>query len=284
MTPLFDKVVIIGVGQIGASIGLNLVGRRTAREVIGVGRSAANLRQAVKTRAIHKAVEARRIAPLLAGLGLDDLVILATPVTGIVEYLTRITRKPLVIDVGSTKGTIVKAARARRIRFVGCHPIAGTEKGGAAAGDRNLFRGRICVVTPVSGGSARDVKKIRSLWTGLGAKVVAMEARRHDRLFAAVSHLPHVAAYALTAAVGRTIRFPRDSQFIFSGLKGTTRIAASPSDMWRDIFLDNRSYLLSGINRLLRELHHLRSLMVRGQGGALLRYLEKAGKLRRGFP
>ena len=275
----FNKAVIIGVGQIGASLGLNLTGRRMAREVIGIGRNPKNLREAIRTGAIHRVGNVGE----LSLLGKNDLVILATPVRAIVDYFKKLSNKPLVIDVGSTKGGIVREGKRRSLLFIGCHPIAGTEKAGASAGDKNVFRGNLCIVTPTKASNS-DVRKIEAFWKSLGAKVVVMEVHRHDQIFAAVSHLPHAAAFGLMTAVARLVRFPRDAQFIFSSLKGMTRIAASPAEMWCDIFLENRNSILVGLGHFLLELKRLKTLIAAGESRPLLRYIEKARKIRLGFP
>lgn len=278
MSPLFNKVVLIGVGQIGSSIGLNLIKRRLAREVIGVGRSVKNLKEAVHLRAIHR----YRIGPP-SDLSKDDLVILATPVRAIVQTLKTLSTKPLVIDVGSTKLSIIREASRRRLRFVGSHPIAGTERGGARAADSDLFRGKKCILTPTPFSSPGDRKKIESLWRGLGSEVVWMDAKRHDRLLAAVSHLPHAVAYSLVAAVDRLISIPRETKFALGGLKDTTRIAQSPPEMWHDIFLENKENVLLCLKRFKAELARLESFIRRDDSPRLMAQLKRSQAIRNKF-
>lgn len=283
MPPLFNRVIIIGVGLIGSSIGMNLVRKRLAREVVGVGRNPANLREAIRRRAIHRFVRAQQRAPLLENLSEDDLVILAVPVKEIIRHLGLLTRKPLVMDVGSTKRSIVRAATRRKIRFVGSHPIAGTEKKGAAAGEIDLFRERICLLTPTPYCRPGDLVRLRRLWRALGAQVALMEAGRHDRLLAAVSHLPHAAAYSLVQTVSHLASVPEEVRFALGGLKGTTRIAASPPEMWNDIFLENRDFLLRALDRYRRDLGRLRSFIQKRNSRALYRFLREAQKVRLKF-
>lgn len=276
--PLFQKVVIIGVGQIGASIGMNLVKRGIVREVIGVGRSVKNLKEAVRLRAIH-----RYLIAIPSGLSQDDLVILATPVQSIVGYLKNLPREPLVIDVGSTKASVVKEATQHRLRFVGCHPIAGTERGGAGAADINLFRSRRCLLTPTPSSNRGDRKRIEQLWKRLGSEVVWVDAEKHDRLLAAVSHLPHIVAYSLVAAVARLISIPKDSKFALGGLKDTTRIAQSPPEMWHDIFLENKKNILLCLKRFRSELAKLESFIRRNDSPRLMAQLKKSQVIRSKF-
>lgn len=279
MPPLFNKVVIVGVGLIGSSIGMNLVQKGLAREVIGAGRDTGNLRIAVRRRAIH-----RSCPPLPKGgwgdLSKDDLVILATPVRSIIRYISLLPKEVLVTDVGSTKGSILREAVKRKIRFVGSHPIAGTERGGAAAGEIDLFRGKLCLLTPASSCRSSDLAKIKTLWNRIGSRTILMEGGRHDRLLAGLSHLPHAAAFALMESVSHLVSWPKEARLALGGLKDMTRIAASPPEIWRDIFLENRKFILSALKRYLKDLSHLRSLVARGNAPGLIRLLRRAQKMR----
>lgn len=279
----FNRVLIVGVGLIGSSIGMNLMRQKLAREVIGVGRHEANLKEAVRRRAIHRCVLAGRLRDLLNSLVEEDLVILAVPVRDILNYLDRLSAgkgRPLVIDVGSAKTSIIRRAVQNRIRFIGCHPIAGTEKSGAAAGEVGLFEKRLCLVTPLRSTALEDLKKIRLLWNRLGSRVELMEAGRHDRLLAALSHLPHAAAYSLMGAVAGLVS-PSDAvKFAFGGLKDTTRIAASSPEMWKDILIENSGFVLPVLKRYQGELRKLQSSITGKDSKGLLRYLKKAREVR----
>ena len=277
---MYNKVVLIGVGLIGSSIGMNLVKKRLAREVIGVGRDPRNLREAVRRRAIHRFVGARFIPPLLANLTEKDLVILAGPVKSIIRYLKILPRRPLVTDVGSTKRSIVRAATERRIRFVGSHPIAGTERSGAEAGEIGLFQGRRCIVTPAASARKKDLQKIRLLWKKMGSETILMSPKTHDRLLAAVSHLPHAVAYTLVKTAAGLIPIRALERFSLGGFKDTTRIAASSPLMWRDIFLENRRPVLKAIDRYLLELGRLRSTISDRNSQKLLRILKNPQRIR----
>lgn len=279
---MFNKVIIIGVGQIGASIGMNLVARRLAKEVVGVGRHPKNLREAMRRKAIHRVGTIRTEGATRRG-ELSDLIILATPVRTIRDLLKKMPKGSLIIDVGSTKSSIVKEARSHGLRFIGCHPIAGTERGGVQAGSKELFRGRMCVVTPSRGSSKKDLKGVLDLWTRLGSKVVLMSPEQHDRLFATTSHLPHISAYSLALAAAKLIPLSKNRRFLFTSLKDATRVAASPPEMWRDIFLENRPFVLAAIDRYVGEIRKLRSHLARKDAAALFRMLSDAQKIRLGF-
>lgn len=276
-SPLFPKVVIVGTGLIGSSIGLDLVSGRLCREVIGVGRDPKNLRVAVRRRAIHRFVSNRQALSLFQSLNEDDLIVLAAPVAAIRDYLklfARVRVKALILDVGSTKASIVAEARRHRLRFIGCHPIAGTEKAGAEAGQKGLFRGRLCLITPHQSSSS-DLHKISRFWRVLGAKVIPMSPQRHDQIFSIVSHLPHAIAYSLAGAVGRMLK-GADLRFAFSSLRGMTRIASSSPEMWRDIFLENRKQVLHAIQEFQKEVEKLKKILIKADSAALLNFLSKA--------
>jgi len=272
---VFRKAVIIGVGQIGASVGMNLVGHRLAREVSGIGRAPGNLRIALRKRSIH------RVGSMadLTQLGSDDLIVLSTPVRTLRELMRKIPDGPLVIDVGSTKATIVEESVKRGLRFIGCHPIAGNEIPGARGAEKSLFRDRVCVVTPSRGASSKDLQTVKRLWSRMGAKVVMMSAPTHDRLLALFSHLPHVLAYTLMSFADLSL-VPR---VMFKGLgsfRSATRVAASSPEMWRDIFLENRGAVLTALDDWLASIRKLRRLIARRDAGGLFNFLSAAQKKR----
>lgn len=286
---MFRKAIIIGVGQIGASMGMNLVARKLAGEVIGAGRDSRNLTEAVERRAIHRFVRVgapghsaavpKRDVPLLRDLGSKDLVLLAAPVRTIRELLKQMPNGPLIIDVGSTKAAIVDEASRRGLRFVGCHPIAGNEIPGARGADKDLFRGKVCVVTPSRGMSSNDLQQVKRLWSRMGAKVVMMPAPQHDRLLAVFSHLPHVLAYTLMGFADIT-SVPRA---LFEGLgsfRSATRVAASSPEMWRDIFLENRDAVLASLDDWLESIRKVRRLIARRDATGLFNFLSAAQKKR----
>lgn len=269
---LFERMVIAGVGLIGGSLGLAARGRSLVGEVVGYGRGEENLETALARGAVDRysrcAAEAARDA---------DLLVLAVPVRStraVAEQLVpHAARDVVVIDVGSVKGEVVAALEGLMTppaAFVGCHPIAGTELSGAANAVSDLFEGQLCVLTPTANTDARALERVRSLWEGVGMRVESMPAGEHDRLLALVSHLPHLVAYALVGAIEAERVGARDS-FAYSGggLRDTTRIAASPAEMWRDIFLHNRAEVLPAIDRFVAALARLREGIEREDASGL---------------
>jgi prephenate dehydrogenase len=184
----------------------------------------------------------------------------------------------VVTDVGSTKRGIVAAAgrlaAARpEVHFVGSHPMAGSERSGYAVARGDLFAGATVVVTPTESSDAHAVKGVGEFWAALGARVVTLDPDTHDRAVAAISHLPHVVAWALVDAVAR---FEPDALSIAArGFKDTTRIAAADPDVWREILLGNREAVQGSLATFRRALDDLDALMASGDGGALTAFLAR---------
>ena len=247
----FEKVAIVGVGLIGGSFSLGLKEKKCCGQVVGAGRGAANLALALERGVID--ATATSAADAVRGA---DLVLIAAPVAQFETIFLAIgpVLKPecLVMDAGSTKRDVVAAARrglgGKIAQFVPAHPIAGAEKSGAAAADASLFRGRRLVLTPLKENEAKDVETISNLWTALGARVSRMTPEEHDGVFAAVSHLPHLLAYALVNDISARTDAAQLFGYAAGGFRDFTRIASSHPEMWRDICMANR-------DRLLLELH-----------------------------
>ena len=269
----FNQVTIIGLGLIGGSLGMALRRHRVARHVTGVSRSASNLRRAKRRGAIDQGTTDLRRAVEGA-----DVVVIATPVDTIVSYAKRCARSmpagSVLTDVGSTKASIVHAlerALPSRVAFVGGHPIAGSEQRGIGAAQARLFDGSLCIVTPTAGTPRRALRTITRLWTPLVEQVVTMRPREHDRLLAGTSHLPHLVASCLVHAVKTTSRAHTPRSFL-----EMTRIATSHPELWDDIFLTNRTALLSAMDHFSRRWRALRRHLARGDRAALLRWLRTA--------
>ena len=267
-----DKLVVVGVGLIGGSFALALKEAWAVGRVVGVGRSAANLSRALDLKIIDApgAFDA-------ATFGDADLVLLAVPVGQMRQVMRSIAPvlgdKTVVTDAGSTKADVVDLAR-RELRgslprFVPGHPIAGTEKSGAEAAFAGLYRGRRVVLTPLEGSRPGALSLVRAAWIACGAEVFELQPEEHDAVLAAVSHLPHVLAYALVDQVARH----KDAKQLFAyaagGFRDFTRIASSHPEMWRDICLANRKALIAELDRYEGELEHVRSMLELGDGKAL---------------
>ncbi len=278
----FQQVAIIGVGLIGGSLGLILRQHRLAGQVVGVGRRIENLKTAVELGAID-----RYVAEAKEGVADADLVILATPVDTYERHLKNWAGclKPgtIVSDVGSVKGPLVEQAERAMpasVHFVGAHPIAGKEKTGVAAASETLFKGARCILTPTDRTDPHALDRVRQLWQATGAMVLTMDPYVHDQILGAVSHLPHVAAFALMNALSelRDQRLPALDLAAHSGggLRDTTRIAASSPEMWRDIFLWNRDNVVEAIEAYERALTRMKGLIRAGDGPGIEQQLEQA--------
>ncbi|HEX6531152.1 MAG TPA: prephenate dehydrogenase/arogenate dehydrogenase family protein [Nitrospira sp.] len=285
----FNQAVIIGVGLIGGSLGMILRRKQLASNVVGVGRRIENLKTAVSVGAIDRYVVDPREAVKDA-----DLVILATPVDTyerhLKEWASCLRPGAIVTDVGSVKGDLVVRSERqipRGVHFVGAHPIAGKEKTGAAAGSEDLFSGRRCILTPTQQTDPQALERVQALWQEAGAVVLTMDPQLHDKILGAVSHLPHVAAFALMNALVdiRSELPPLDlAGHSGGGLRDTTRIAASSPEMWRDIFLWNRENVVACICAYERSLGELRKLIQTGDAAGIEKMLERAKVERDKFP
>jgi prephenate dehydrogenase len=238
---MFNKVVIIGTGLIGGSLGLALRKQRLAGQVIGLSRHLKNAKLAKQIGAIDS------IGSSLEVVADADLVILATPIDTIINLASKIVNKLkkgcIVIDVGSTKESIVSRLTALIPNFLGCHPLVGSEKKGIANLQDNIFRGSICILTPTLKTNHCALNKIKLFWNKLGANIVVLSPKKHDQVLAFTSHLPHAVAFSLIATI------PEEFLNISSGgLKDTTRISGSDELLWSQIFLNNRKNLLIAIS------------------------------------
>ncbi|HSA62599.1 MAG TPA: prephenate dehydrogenase/arogenate dehydrogenase family protein [Nitrospiraceae bacterium] len=278
----FKQVAIIGVGLIGGSLGMILRRKALADHVVGIGRRIENLKAAVELGAID-----RYVADPKESVREADLVILATPVDTYERHLKEwahcLAPGAIVSDVGSVKGTLVEkseAAMPAGVHFVGAHPIAGKEKTGVAAGSDQLFKGARCILTPTKKTNPEALERVKQLWEETGAILLTMDPHVHDQILGAVSHLPHVAAFALMNALAdlRDHQVPSLDLAGHSGggLRDTTRIAASSPEMWRDIFLWNRDNVVSFIDGYERALEELKQLIKAGDAPGIEKALERA--------
>ncbi|MFL6581354.1 MAG: prephenate dehydrogenase [Burkholderiales bacterium] len=259
-----DKLVVIGVGLIGGSVAAALRRADSVRRIVGVGRGLANIQRALDLRIIDEASNDIAVAVRDA-----DIVLLAVPVQQNESILAQLAGSlsvhTLVTDAGSTKLNYVAAVRrlmAPHLRLViPAHPIAGAELTGVDAAHSELFVNRNVVITPLPENDPAAVDRTESLWRTCGARVTRMSPDHHDRVFSAVSHLPHMLAYALVHMI--TTR--PDAQELFSfaagGFRDFTRIASSSPEMWRDIAQANRDALLTDLASYQKQLARLSELI-----------------------
>jgi prephenate dehydrogenase len=279
---LFKQMTIVGVGLIGGSLGMICKQQGLVGTVIGAGRRVETLKKAVARKAIDR--YSTDLADAAAG---SDLLVLATPVDSFEAALTtcapRLAPGAVITDVGSVKGPLVahmEALAPAGARVVGAHPIAGKEKTGVDAASLDLYRDALCILTPTPQTDPAALRLIRRLWEATGARTTEMDPDLHDRVLGAISHLPHLAAFALVNAIA----FIQETQtpgfdlqrYSGGGYKDTTRIAASSPEMWRDICLWNRDNLVRQLDLYQVRLDRLKALITAGDGEGLVREFASA--------
>lgn len=269
---MFKKIAIFGVGLIGGSFALALKKAGNAALVVGMDRSPAALKRAQQLGIIDQ------IGLSIADAIRDaDLVLIAAPVAQTASILVAIQphlqTTTIVTDAGSTKSDVVAAARTalgdKIAQFIPGHPIAGRETNGPDAAIDDLFVGKKVVLTPLPENLAKDVERVAQAWADCGAIIHTLTPQDHDCVFAAVSHLPHLLAYAL---VDNIVKKPQSDllfQYAASGFRDFTRIAGSSPEMWRDITLANQPMLLGMLDSYLAQLNRIRDLLASGDGDAI---------------
>ncbi|MBN2644117.1 MAG: prephenate dehydrogenase/arogenate dehydrogenase family protein [Desulfuromonadaceae bacterium] len=248
-----SRLCVIGVGLIGGSLALALKRSGCVGRVIGWDADGDNLMRAKQLGIVDEVAGSCRDAVADA-----DVVVLAVPVRRMAEVAASVLpvmkSTAILTDTGSVKGTVVEAieplAEAARRWFVAGHPISGTEKSGAEAAFAELYRSKRCILTPTQGTNPQALEVITRLWQMAGSDVVLMDVVKHDRILAAISHLPHMIAYALVNSVSSYDQYPENIlEYSAGGFRDFTRIASSDPVMWRDIALDNRDALLEMIEQ-----------------------------------
>ncbi len=275
--PLFRRMTVVGVGLIGGSLGLAAKQAGAVGEVVGVGRQPASLAVA-----LDRGLVDRVTCDLATGVQDAELVVLALPVAALVAALPEIAihanPECVITDVGSVKEPILAAGDQAFPdgRFVAGHPIAGKELSGPAAAHADLFRGANWILTPSARTQPQAQGRVARLCQAVGARVVPLEAGWHDEVFATVSHLPHLVAYALLNAVLATERGDERVRFSAGGLRDYTRVAGSDPVMWRDIFVMNRKPLLKVLATYQEQIAQLAAAIQAADGEAILARLRQA--------
>ncbi|MDP2878531.1 MAG: prephenate dehydrogenase/arogenate dehydrogenase family protein [Sulfuricella sp.] len=278
-----NKLVIFGVGLIGGSFALALREAGVVREIVGVGRTAGNLAEALRLGVIDRAA-----VDVASAVQDADMVLLAMPVGQMGSVMQAIAphlgARTVVTDAGSTKCDVVALARrhlpGHLARFVPAHPIAGAEKSGAAAASAELYRRRNVVITPLPEIDPAAARTVRALWEACGATVREMTPQAHDEVFAAVSHLPHLLAFALVEDIASRSNSEELFGYAASGFRDFTRIAGSSPEMWRDICLANRTALLKELEVYQAQLDRLQAMLEQADGAALEQVFNHASAAR----
>ena len=278
---MIERLAVVGLGLLGGSVAKAARTRGLARGIVGVARNPAALEAARADGTVDLLT-----SNLAQGLAGADLCVLATPVGVLESMLPAVWQAAaphaVITDVGSTKARIVARADAltatRPLRFVGSHPMAGSERTGYAVARADLFERATVVLTPTPRTDAAALAQVGEFWQATGARLVRLDPTSHDRAVAAVSHLPHLVADALVDAVIRMD--PAFFDIAGRGLKDTTRIAAASAPLWREIFQDNREALGEALGAFRKGLDHLEGLLAAGDGAALEQELDRIKRAR----
>jgi len=283
---LIPRLAVIGVGLIGGSLALALKKAGAVGEVVGCGRGKPNLETAVALGVVDR--YSRDPAEAVRGA---DVVFLATPV----RSLARVTQSLLpglkagaiLTDGGSVKGEVIRTVEPLlpdTVHFVPGHPIAGTEQSGAEAAFATLYRGKRCILTPTEKTDAAALDLVERMWTLAGSEVVRMPQEKHDRVLAAISHLPHMVAYSLVNAVGSYDHYEENIlEYSAGGFRDFTRIASSDPTMWRDIALSNRDALLEMMEHFEKFFAELKKDVREGKDEKLFEFFLRSKQLRDGI-
>ena len=280
---MFDQLGLIGCGLMGGSFALALKKSGLVKRVVGYSKSPSTTERA----RLMGVIDVEAPSALLAVSG-ADLVLLAVPVAATEATFKAIrhllTKNTLVMDVGSTKREVIDAAR-RVLRdqvgvFVPAHPITGKELAGVEHADAELYRGRQVILTPIERTLTTQIDKAQKLWTALGCDVKLMSPEAHDAAYAAVSHLPHMIAFAMMNAIKGQAAADEFLSLAGPGFRDFTRIAASDPNVWRDILISNREELLAQSRHFQRALHALEQTLSGGNADALETLIDQASQAR----
>jgi len=281
--PFFNRVTILGVGLIGASFALAMKQHGICREVVGFGRREEILRKAKE----KNIIDSFELDPAKACDG-SDLVVFAAPVgifTGLAKKIRNsLKQQTIVTDVGSVKGRLVhdmEALMPEGVFFVGGHPIAGSDRSGIDSASAGIFQDAKCIITPTGKTDINAFEKVKAIWEAFGSVIKIIDPDEHDRIYAAVSHLPHLIAYEIVNTVADV-----DSSYLaFSGqgFRDTTRIASSHPELWRDICLLNRDNLLEYIDIFKKNLDRVSRYLRDSDHESLEKEFKKARTLREGI-
>lgn len=281
----FNKVAVVGLGLIGGSLAWVLKKSGRIGNVTGIDSDGDSIDFAVSEKIIDEGHTGLR-----EGISDAGIIVIATNVGQIVKTAKAIIplagKGAVITDVGSVKGRIVRDIEKilpAHLRFVGGHPIAGTENSGVRSGDPGLFKGKRFVITPTSKTDPKAVRKVASLWKTAGAEIHEMDPEAHDRIFGFVSHLPHIVAYSLVDTILSAPDAKTLLDFAGGGLRDFTRVAASSPGMWADIFTVNRENTLKAIKKFKKSLEKLEAVIENKDSESLKKLLSRSSRARREF-
>lgn len=278
-----NKILIFGVGLIGGSIALSAKKSGFASDIAGVGRNQDNLNDAIKLKLIDRTSQ-----DLRKDISEAHIIIIATPVAQFPVILKLIqphlSSHTIITDVGSTKTDVIESAKQilgpQYSQFIGGHPIAGSEKHGATAAHIDLFKNKNVILTADQDTSFEAKQKIEMLWKNAGAIVSNMSHNDHDKIFSTISHLPHLLAFSLVDMITHRKNANELLKFAASGFKDFTRIAASSPEMWKDITLANKKFILEDIQLFENQIKLLKEAIEQEDTKKILALFENASKTR----
>ncbi len=277
---MFNRVTILGVGLLGASFAMALKKNNLCDSITGCGRNRENLQRA-KERGIIDSLEEDPAAACRDA----DLIMLSAPVgvfPGLTGLISPVLKNGAVLtDVGSVKGKLVREIEniiPRHVHYIGGHPIAGSDRSGIDSANAGLFINAKCIITPTENSDPDALEQITRLWKTLGSDVLTLSPEEHDRIYASVSHLPHLIAYALVNTVADLDRSYLD--FSGKGFLDATRIASSSEELWKDICLLNRDNLAEAIAVFQQNLEKLDQYLKTGNSDSLKNEFLRARTLR----
>jgi prephenate dehydrogenase len=280
MEPAFNTVALVGVGLLGGSLGLALKQRGLAKTIRGVGRRQSSIDAALE----HNVIDEGYLTLDKAVMG-ADLVVICTPANAVPAMLDTLrplcARETVVTDVASTKSQIcshMRKAWAAPYRFIGCHPMAGSEKYGPENADPDLYDSAVVFMEKEDDHADDAYKKVMQLWTSIGAKVITIDPEIHDQWVARTSHIPHIAASALAQLVDN----PEEAlPFIGNGFRDATRIAEGRPEIWRDICLTNPEAVGTGLRKLIADLESMAESVESQDGEGLENFFDRGVQARR---
>ncbi len=284
---MFNDITIVGMGFMGASVAKAVKAAAPEITIKGIDINEKNLEYCISNGIIDKVAD--------ISSDISDLVILCIPPRAILQFAANnksyIERSPVVTDIGSIKKGIVSEIKKTGFnRFIGSHPMCGSDKNGPQYADSSIFRGRTCVlIKQPDDENYRFLEKVASFWTLIGMNIIYADPDLHDHIVAYSSHLPHVVAFSLSGTVMEIFSKHIDKnnqnidpmQFISAGFKDSTRIARSSSEIWTDIFLMNRQNLLLSIDDFINKINEFKTLLEKGDENALKAIITEISDKRR---
>jgi prephenate dehydrogenase len=278
-----DKLAVVGVGLIGGSLALALKDAGAVGHVVGIGRGLPNLETALRLGVVDSYTQ-----DLAEGVADADVIFLATPVQALgavaEQAMPHLKAGAIITDGGSVKQAVIDAIEPHLrddVHFVPGHPIAGTENSGAEAAFATLYCDRRCILTPTENTDAEALDRMQRMWQLVGSQVVIMDVEKHDRVLAAISHLPHMVAYALVNAVGSYDRYNENIlEYSAGGFRDFTRIASSDPTMWRDIAMTNRNALIEMMEQFETFFAELKEDVAIGSGERLFEFFRRSKESR----